>query len=257
MKNETQPNDPVLLDEEVNPEVAVAQPIPRHVNYKTVLVAVVIGIITIGVLWMFVIRQEDNPIKKTLIMEPDIQAEVNEEVKGPQVAQIADQYDRIDRILASLSDQIDRGIEAQQGHSSVVTRELAALAASIQAIDHAIAGLGESNTERDRRIGENASKLETIAQEVRTLQVVKRKPATPHKSLPIETPPFDVDAIDVWDEVTYVAVSQPGYAAFLTVGEQQSDWTVTRIDYLQGTVDFQGPAGQAYSALLPRQAPWK
>ena len=89
------------------------------------------------------------------------------------------------------------------------------------------------------------------------LQVVKRKPATPRKSLPIEIPPFDVDAIDVWDEVTYVAVSQPGYAAFLTVGEQQSDWTVTRIDYLQGTVDFQGPAGQAYSALLPRQAPWR
>ena len=68
MKNETQPNETVLLDEEVSPEVASAQPIPRHVNYKTVLVAVVIGIVAIGVLWMFVIRQEDNPIKKTLIM---------------------------------------------------------------------------------------------------------------------------------------------------------------------------------------------
>ena len=86
MKNETPPDQTVLVDEEVNPEVAVAQPIPHHVNYKTVLIAVVIGIIAIGVLWMFVIRQENNPIKKTLIMEPDIQAEVNEEVKGPHVA---------------------------------------------------------------------------------------------------------------------------------------------------------------------------
>ena len=41
-------------------------------------------------------------------------------------------------------------------------------------------------------------------------------------------------------------------AAFLQVGEQQSGWSASRIDQVNGQVDFQRPAGQARSVSLPR-----
>ena len=41
-------------------------------------------------------------------------------------------------------------------------------------------------------------------------------------------------------------------AAFMQVVEQQSGWAATRIDQVNGQVDFPGPAGQAHSTSLPR-----
>ncbi|MCP4454353.1 MAG: hypothetical protein GY809_23080, partial [Planctomycetes bacterium] len=122
----------------------------------------------------------------------------------------------------------------------------------IQTIKTAIADLGKSNKELGRRISETTSQLDTLAKEVRALKVVKRKPTVKHKPRPVKTPPFHIDAIDVWDDVTYVSVSQSGRVAFLNVGEQQSGWTITRIDRLKGQVDFQEPGGQIHSISLPR-----
>ena len=158
----------------------------------------------------------------------------------------------IGRKLASLSDRIDRGFEVQQTHSSVVKRELSAMAEGIETIKAAMADLVEGNQDLGRRISEATSRLDTLTKEVRALKVVKRKPAARHKPRPVKTPPFQLDAIDVWDDVTYVAVSQAGRVAFLKAGEQQSGWTVTRIDRLKGQVDFQGPAGQVHSVSLQR-----
>ena len=62
MKTETPPEQPIPSEKTANPEDAVAQPKARRVAYKTVLAAVVIGIITISALWMFVIRQEGSPV---------------------------------------------------------------------------------------------------------------------------------------------------------------------------------------------------
>jgi hypothetical protein len=68
-----------------------------------------------------------------------------------------------------------------------------------------------------------------IVKDVRALKVVKRKPTAKHKPRPVKTPPFHIDAIDVWDDMTYVAVSQKGHVSFLKTGEQQSGWTVMHI----------------------------
>ena len=112
--------------------------------------------------------------------------------------------------------------------------------------------LGESNQMLGRRIGDAVSRLDTLTTEIRAFKVVKRKTTSRPRPGSVKTPPFQIDAIDVWDDVTYVAVSQAGRAAFLKTGEQQSGWTVIHIDRLKGQVDFKGPAGQAHSVSLQR-----
>ena len=252
MKSEAQPKQSVLSAEETNPEDAVAQPTARRVAYKTVLAAVVIGIITISALWLFVMRQEGSPVYEAPVTETDVQVHEGTISKALPAANSDPAVDSIGRRLASLSGRIERGFEAQQTHSSVVKRELSAVAKSIQTIKTAIADLGKSNKELGRRISETTSQLDTLAKEVRALKVVKRKPTVKHRPRPVKTPPFHIDAIDVWDDLTYVSVSQSGRVAFLNVGEQQSGWTITRIDRLKGQVDFQEPGGQIHSISLPR-----
>ena len=251
MQSETQPEQPTLPDEEAVQDV-VAQPTARRIPYKTVLVAVVIGIIAISVLWLLVIRQEGNPAADPRVTAPDIQAHANTEVKGSKVTRSEDEYEAIDHRLVSMSDRIDRGFQAQQTDDLDVKRKLALMAKGLKEIKVAISDLGESNRELGRRVSEATSKLETITKEVRVLKVTKHKPTVKSKSEPVKTPPFQIDSIDIWDEATYVAVSQAGRMAFLKEGEQQSGWTVTRIDRLKGRVDLQGSAGQAHSVSLQR-----
>jgi len=243
MTTDTQPEQP---------EEAGARPASHRVAYKTVLATVVIGILTISVLWVFVIRQEENPANAAVISEPDIQVQEITEVKASKIKRFEDQYETINRRLVSLSGQIDRGFKSQQTHSADVKRNLTVMAESLQTIEVVIADLGESNQELNRRIGEATSQLESLVKNVRALKIVKRKSAAKHKPRPVKIPPFHIDAIDVWDDVTYVAVSQAGRAAFLKAGERQSGWAVTRIDRLKGQVDFQGPAGQVHSVSLQR-----
>lgn len=250
MKSEMHLENPAPSDEEVIQEDTVAPPMTRRLPYKTVLVAVVIGIIAISML--LVIRQEGNPHIDPLVTEPDSQAQVETEVKGSQGTPIDEAYGAIDRRLASLSGRIERGFQAQQMDSSVVKGELTAMAESLREIKVAISDLKETNKELGQRVSEASSQLDMIAKQVRALKVVKRKPTTQHKPRSVKTPPFHIDAIDVWDDVTYVAVSQTGRVAFLKAGEQQSGWTATHIDRLKGQVKLQGPAGQVHSVSLQR-----
>ena len=230
----------------------MTQPTARRMPYKTVLAAVVIGIIAISVLWLLVIRQEGNPAADPRATAPELQAQADTEVKGSKVTRSEDEYGAIDHRLVSMSGLIDRGFQAQQTDNSEVKRKLAVMAKGLKEIEVAISDLGESNKELGGRVSEATSKLETITKEVRALKVVKRKPTTKQKPRPAKTPPFHIDAIDVWDDVTYVSVSQAGRMTFLKEGEQQSGWTVTRIDRLKGLVDFQGPARQVHSVSLQR-----
>jgi hypothetical protein len=252
MTTKRQLEQPVPSDEEANPEDAGVQPIARRVAYKTVLAAVVIGILTISVLWMFVMRQEGSPVTETLVAAPDVQVHEDTFAKALPAAKADPAVESMSRKLVSISGRIDRGFEAQKTHSAVVTRELSAMAESLQPIKAAIADLGESHKELGRQISEGTSQLNTVVKAVRALKVVKRKPAASHKPRPVKIPPFHIDAIDVWDDMTYVAVSQAGRAAFLKAGEQQSGWTVSRIDRLRGQVDLKGPVGQVYSVSLQR-----
>jgi len=252
MATETQPEEPVISDDETNPEIVGAQPVSHRVVYKTVLAAVVIGILTISSLWVFVIRQADNPANATVVTDPDNQVHEDSAAKSSKIEPLEEQYEIIDLKLVSLTGRIDRGFESQQTHNSEVKRDLTVMAESLQSIREAIAALGESSQALSRRISRTTSRLDTLVKDVRTLKNTKRKSEARHKPRPVKHPPFQVDAIDIWDDLTYVAISQAGQVAFLTSGEQQSGWTVTHIDNLTGQVDLKGPAGQIYSVTVKR-----
>jgi len=252
MTTEMQPEQPILSDEEDNLEEVGVQPTPHRMAYKTVLVAVVIGIFVISALWMFVNHQATDPVYEAPVTEPDVQIHEDSVAKALPVAKADPVVESISRKLASMSGQIDRSFEVQQIHSTVVRQELTAMTKNIQTIKAAIAALGETHKELGRKISAGFSRLDALAKDVRALKVVKRKAKVKHKPRPVKMPPFQLDAIDVWDDVTYVAVSQAGRVAFLKAGEQQSGWTVTRIDHLKGQVDFRGPAGQTHSVTLKR-----
>ena len=252
MTTETQPEESVISDDETNPEIMGAQPVSHRVAYKTVLAAVVIGIFTISSLWVFVIWQADNPANATVVTDPDNQVHEDTAAKSSKIEQLEDQYGIIDRKLVSLAGQIDRGFESQQANSLDVKHNLTIMAESLQSIREAIAALGESSRELSRRISKATSRLDALVKDVRALKNAKRKSKARHKPRPVKHPPFNIDAIDIWDNLTYVAVSQAGQVAFLKPGEQQSGWTVTRIDNLTGQIDLKGPAGQIHSVSVQR-----
>ena len=131
-------------------------------------------------------------------------------------------------------------------------KSLASVAESVRAIKVAVADLTESNHALRQRIDDSIARLNTLIKETQKRKVAQHKPAARPKPAPAKTPPFHVDAIDVWDDMTYVAISQAGRVAFLKSGEQQSGWTVARIDRLKGRVEFKGPLGQNHSVSLQR-----
>jgi hypothetical protein len=252
MATETQTEETVILDDETNPEIVGAQPVSHRVAYKTVLAAVVIGILTISSLWVVVIQQADNPANATVVTDPDNQVHEDTAAKSFKIEPLEDQYGIIDRKLVSLTGRIDRGFESQQTHNSQVKRDLTVMTESLQSIREAIAALGDSSQALGRHISKATSRLDALVKDVRALKNVKRKSESRHKPRPVKQPPFQIDAIDIWDDLTYVAVSQVGQVAFLKPGEQQSGWTVTRIDQLTGQVDLKGPAGQVHSVSVQR-----
>jgi hypothetical protein len=174
------------------------------------------------------------------------------EAIGAEVAWTEDKYAQIDRRLASMSGRIDRRFETQQTHSTDVKDSLAAMVESVRTVKVAVTDLAENSKQLSQRLDEAISRLDTLIKDVRKRKVVQRKPTAKPKSRPAKTPPFRIDAIDVWDDVTYVAVSQAGHVAFRKEGEQQAGWTVTHIDRLKGRVDLQGPAGQDHATSLQR-----
>jgi hypothetical protein len=252
MATDTQPEEPVILDDETNPEIVGAQPVSHRAAYRTVLVAVVIGILTISSLWVVVIRQADNPVNATVVTDPDNQVHEDSEATSSRIEPLEDQYEIIDRKLMSLTGRIDRGFESQQTHHSQVKRDLTVMTVGLQSIREAIAALGETSQALSRHISKATSRLDALVKDVRALKTAKRKSEARHKPRPVKQPPFQIDAIDIWDDLTYVSVSQVGQVAFLKPGEQQSGWTVTRIDHLTGQVDLKGPAGQVHSVSVQR-----
>ncbi|MCP3994766.1 MAG: hypothetical protein GY722_06850, partial [bacterium] len=184
MKSETQPEPPVSSDDVASPEDKVALPATRRVAYKTLLAAVVIGVITISVLWTFVIRPGGDPLPEVPTVVSGVQVQGDTVAKELPTIKTDPAVESISRGLVSLSGRIERGFEAQQTHSSVVKGELTAMAESIRAITAAIAELGETNQELGRRISEATSRLGTSIKEVRALKMTKRKPAIRHKPSP-------------------------------------------------------------------------
>ena len=223
MTTEQQPEQINPSEKEGKQDKAERQPRSRRLAYKSVLTAVVVGIVVISALSLSKIQRQEKPADELQIQDSNTQT--REVIKTPELEVGADEdkVEQIDQRLTSLSGRIDRGFEAQVALSADVKKSLASVAEGVRAIK--------------------------VTQK---RKVTQHKPAARPKPAPAKTPPFHVDAIDVWDDMTYVAISQAGRVAFLKSGEQQSGWTVARIDRLKGRVEFKGPHGQNHSISLQR-----
>ncbi len=252
MTTEQQPEQINPSEEEAKLDKAEGPPRSRRLAYKSVLTAVVVGIVVISALSLSKIQRQEKPLDELQIQ--DSNTPTREVIKTPvlEVGAAEDKVEQIDQRLTSLSGRIDRGFEAQVAHSADVKKSLASVAEGVHTIKLAVADLTKSNHALRERIDESIARLNTLIEETRKRKVAQHKPVVRSKPRPAKTPPFHVDAIDVWDDVTYVAISQTGRVAFLKSGEQQSGWTVTRIDRLKGAVVFKGPVGQTYSVSLQR-----
>lgn len=250
MTTETQAEQASPSVEDVNPD-AMAQPKTGRVAYRSTLAAVVIGMCTIGALWLLVL-EEGNPVFETSGTKPSVQHNGHRVQPASMAVTKVSASEAVAPALVSLPGRIDRILNTQQSHVRFVKRTLTALAEGLQTIKGTIVDLAQSNRELGRRIRTATSRLDTLTENVRALKVAKRKRPAKHPPRPARTPPFQIDAIDVWDDATYVAVSQAGHMAFLKSGERRAGWTVTRIDRLKGEVTLHGPARQAYSVVVRR-----
>lgn len=252
MTTEHQPEQVIPSEGAPKLDEAEEQPRSRQLAYKSVLTAVVIGIVTISALSLFVIQRQEKPLDDHQIQESNTPNQAVIKNPEPEVGPAEDKVEQIDRRLTSLTGRIERGFEAQLAHSADVKQSLSSVAEGVQAIKVAVANLTESNNALRQRIDDSIARLNTLIKETRKRKVTQHKPAARSKPAPAKTPPFHVDAIDVWDDMTYVAISQAGRVAFLRSGEQQSGWTVVRINRLKGKVEFKGPHGQNHSVSLQR-----
>ena len=133
-----------------------------------------------------------------------------------------------------------------------MNQELSGLANTVSAIHESVAVLRKGNEDLKQRIDAAQSRLQAIAKDVRGLKITANKQVAKKQKSAAAKPPFHIDAIDLWDEAVYVAISQDSRVTFLREGEQRSGWHVTHIDRAKGQVAFRGPAGQDYTASLRR-----
>ena len=252
MRTETRAVQPDPSDEVSLPDDAGLQPTARRMPYKSVLAALVIGAITIGAQGLLVVGEKSTPANESSEWLPGTQVEPG--AMPGEMAHVQTDQDMasIDQRLASLSDQLDRRFETLQAIVVEGRRTLSTLAAQMQTMGVAIADLGNNNQNLTQRLSETTHRLDALAKNVQALTVAKRKPAVQTPPVNATQPPFQIDAIDQWDDQTYVVVSQAGRVTFLKAGEQQSGWTLTHIDHLTGRVEFTGPAGTAYAVSVAR-----
>jgi hypothetical protein len=252
MRTETRAVQPDPSDEVSLPADAGVSPTTRRLPYKSVLAALVIGVITVGAQGLLVVGEEASPVNETSEPLPGNAVEPEAMPGGMARAQTDQDIASIDQNLTSLSDQLDRRFDTLQAIVVEGRRTLSVLAEQIQTMGVAIADLGKNNQNLSQRLGETTQRLDTLSKAVQTLTVAKRTPIAKKQTTSATQPPFQIDAIDQWDDQTYVVVSQAGQVAFLKAGEQQSGWTLTHIDRLTGQVAFTGPAGTAYSVSVAR-----
>lgn len=151
-----------------------------------------------------------------------------------------------------VSEQIKNGFEALALEHANKRQELTGIAESTRAIRESLAELREDNDALKKSIIDAQSSLQLIAQDVHKLKLAQKKKAAAQRRRAANSPPFYVDAIDLWDGTVYVAISLNGRVAFLREGEQQSGWAVTHIDRTKDRVEFRGPQGQQYATSIRR-----
>ena len=262
MQNKTQVEQPDNHEHNAAHQKNKVRPKPARSSKKTILVAVVISVITIGTL--AILRgQIDSPQEETAVvgqnvvaldntMESGIGADIDGMTLGKTQPQTSGTFDTIERSIANLSERIGQWFESLRTDHSSMNQELSGLANTVSAIHESIADLRKGNEDLKQRIDAAQSRLQVIAKDVRGLKVAANKQVAEKQKSAAEKPPFHIDAIDLWDDAVYVAISQNGRVSFLREGEQRSGWHVTHIDRTKWQVTFRGPAGPDYSASLRR-----
>jgi hypothetical protein len=262
MQNKTQVEQPDNHEHNAAYQKNKVQPKPVRSSKKTILVAVVISVITIGTL-AIVRGQIDSPRKEAAAvghsvaaldktMASGIGADIDATTLGKTLPQTSGTFDTIERSIANLSERIGQWFESLRADHSSMNQELSGLANTVSTIHESIADLRKGNEDLKQRIDAAQSRLQVIAKDVRGLKIAANKQVAKRQKSAAKKPPFHIDAIDLWDDVVYVAISQNGRVSFLREGEQRSGWHVTHIDRTKGQVTFRGPAGKDYSASLRR-----
>jgi len=262
MENETQLEQSDNREHSVAHEEVTEQPKSTKSSRKTILLAVVISVITISTL-VILRGQVDSPRKDATAVEHSVAALDKTTVSGIDAGIDGTTTDRnpqqtggatevIERSIENLSERISQWFDSLRADHSSVNHELSGLANSVSAINESIAELRKGNEDLKQRIDAAQSRLQAIAKDVRGFKIVAKKKASKRQKHAAAKPPFHIDAIDLWDDAVYVAISQGGRVTFLREGEQRSGWNVTHIDRVKGQVAFRGPAGQDYSASLRR-----
>ncbi len=250
MGNDTDLKQPDYPKQDALHDEAADQPIPSRLLRKTVLIAAAIGIGTIGVLSVLLPGQaivpSSNGPQEDITTLTGLMPESSAGPLALEISQANQTHEALHLKLDACIDRMDQGFDALETDQLVLKKELLAMGKGIRAIQDAIADLRLGNEALSQRITEAQAKLKSITKDVRGLKTLKKKTVTKKRKPVVTPPPFQIDAIDLWDGVAYVAVSHNGRAAFLKVGEQQSGWSVSRIDRLKGEVGFRGPAGQSH-----------
>jgi len=268
MENNTDLKQPGCPKQDTSIDEAIDQQTSHSSLRKTVLIAAAIGAVTIAVLLtiMFGSSLGTDTSDYQGGLSGSTLADAVTGIPGPaglmieagvepftlEVSQTEPPHDLLHLKLDSCIGRVDQGFDALKAGQLGMNNELPAIGEGVRAIRHAIVDLRVGNEVLSQRITEIQTKLETITKDVRGLKTPKKRITAKKRKPVIKIPPFQVDAIDLWNDVTYVAVSHNGRAAFLKEGEQQSGWLVTQIDRLKGEVGFRGPVGQIHSAIVRR-----
>jgi len=268
MENDTDFKQPDCPKQDALHSVASDQSISYGLPRKTILVAAAIGAVTIGVVLTIMFGYSIGTDKSDyqaglselsladavtgipgpagLMIEPGIEPFI------PETSQAEQPQDLLHLKLDSCIGRVDQGFDALQAGQLILKKELPAMGEGVRAIQDAIADLRLGNEVLSQHITEIQAKLKILTEDVRGLKTPKKRSASKKYKPVIKTPPFQIDAIDLWNDVIYVAVSHKGRAVFLKEGEQQSGWLVTQIDRLKGEVGFRGPVGQIHSVTVGR-----
>ncbi len=231
-----------------DPAVSPTPKLPRKMTYKSVLIAIVVGAITMGALRIMVWSASHQATAS----EPPIEVLATAMPEQPPREPSNAFYESVTHELTALAQRIDEGLEELKAYGSDLAREIAAMVKGMRGIQSTLNDIGESNRDLTERVTAAQHQLKVITQEMKALNAIQRKLRAKPKPRVTKVPPFQVDAIDRWDDTVYVAVSHAGRVAFLRKGEQQSGWMVKSIDCVKGRVGFRGPAGQNYSVTLRR-----
>lgn len=234
------------------------KPVMTRSATKTLLMVVVIGALTLGVLVILIYpvggQREASVIEQQAVLEEGMTAgaPLSGNRTGKATSPTDPAFATIERSIEGLSGQIHQGFDSLMTERTRTNPELTRLADGIREIQAAIAVLRKGNEALEQRIADTQTRLQGIAKELQGLRVASKKRVPAQRKPAAPVPPFQIQTIDRWDDIDYVAVSQGGHIAFLREGEQRSGWQVVRIDRQKGRIAFLGPDGQDYSVSPER-----